>query len=314
MIINCCVMTENLIILGYLENILGKSHKRARENYAFTCPKCNHRKPKLEINLHTNEKGENPFECWVCGFKGRTIKSLLKQLSVPAEQAIEILKYIRKGEETGYVTAKTVELPKEYQSLYNASSVSVIANKVKKYLYERGLTDYDFIKYNIGYTTSGEYGGRVIIPSYSESNSLNYFIGRTYEGSYFKYKNPETSKDIIFFENLINWSQPIILCEGVFDAMAIKRNAIPILGKGLSKALIKKILSSDLEDIYIALDKDAFKKALQYTEQFLNMGKRVYLIDMQDKDPSEMGFEKFTHHVQQAEEMDLGKLLRYKLS
>jgi hypothetical protein len=44
------------------------------------------------------------------------------------------------------------------------------------------------------------------------------------------------------------------------------------------------------------------------------MGKRVYLVDMQDKDPSEMGFENFTRYVQQAEEMDFGKLLRYKLS
>ena len=59
---------------------------------------------------------------------------------------------------------------------------------------------------------------------------------------------------------------------------------------------------------------DAFKKALSYTEQFLNMGKKVYLVDMQDKDPSEMGFASFTRYVQQAEEMDFGKLLRYKLS
>ena len=234
-------MTENLIVLGYLENILGKSHKRARENYAFTCPKCNHRKPKLEINLHTNEKGENPFECWVCGFKGRTIKSLLKQLNVPASQASEVLKYVHKGEDSYYAPVKTLELPEEFQPLYTASTASVIANKVKSYLYERGLTDYDFIKYNVGYSRSGEYGGRVIVPSYSSSNSLNYFIGRTYEGNYFKYKNPETSKDIIFFENLINWNQPIILCEGVFDAMAIKRNAIPLLGKGLSKFLLLKI-------------------------------------------------------------------------
>ena len=103
-----------------------------------------------------------------------------------------------------------------------------------------------------------------------------------YVKSYFKYKNPETTKDIIFFENLINWSQPIVLCEGVFDAIAIKRNAIPILGRGLSHSLLKKILSSDLEDIYIALDKDAFKKALEYTEQFLNMGFDAYSNDIID--------------------------------
>ena len=306
-------MSSN-ILLGFIENVLGKSHKRARENYAFTCPKCNHHKPKLEVNLHTDENGQNPFECWVCGFKGRTIKSLLKQLQVPAEQAYEILKYVRKGDEVGYAPTSVVELPKEFQSLYTATNTSIIANKVRKYLYKRGFTDRDFLKYNIGYCTSGQYTGRIIVPSYGENNQLNFFVGRTFEDAYHKYRNPECSKDIIGFENLINWSQPIVLVEGVFDAIAVKRNAVPILGKTISKALIKRIVSSTVEDIYIALDRDALKKALQYVEQFLNMGKKVYLVDMQDKDPSEMGFINFTHHVQQAEEMDLGKLIRYKLS
>ena len=53
-------------LLGSIENILGKSYKRARENHAFNCPFCNHHKPKLEINFRTNEKGQNPWECWVC--------------------------------------------------------------------------------------------------------------------------------------------------------------------------------------------------------------------------------------------------------
>lgn len=306
-------MSSN-ILLGFIENVLGKSHKRARENYAFTCPKCNHHKPKLEVNLHTDENGQNPFECWVCGFKGRTIKSLLKQLQVPAEQAYEILKYVRKGDEVGYAPTSVVELPKEFQPLYTATTTSIIANKVRNYLYKRGFTDRDFLKYNIGYCTSGQYTGRIIIPSYGENNQLNFFVARTFEDAYHKYRNPECSKDIIGFENLINWSQPIILVEGVFDAIAVKRNAIPILGKSLPKALIKKIVSSTVEDIYIALDRDALKKALQYVEQFLSMGKKVYLVDMQDKDPSEEGFVAFTHRIQQAEEMDLGKLIRYKLS
>ena len=79
-------------LLGSIENILGKSSKRARENHAFHCPFCNHRKKKLEINFATNEKGENPWECWVCRTRGRTIRSLLKQLKTPREQAAEILK------------------------------------------------------------------------------------------------------------------------------------------------------------------------------------------------------------------------------
>jgi len=304
---------EYTFLLGSIENILGKSHKRARDNYAFHCPFCNHRKPKLEINMATTEEGKNFWECWVCQTKGQSIFSLLKQLKVPKEEAQEVLKYVKKGQKYLYKTDDVVELPKEFQPLATASRTSIIANKVRKYLYERGITDNDFIKYNVGYTTTGDYGGRIIIPSYSESNRLNYFVGRTYEGAYFKYRNPETSRDIIFFENLINWNQPIILCEGPFDAMSIRRNAIPILGKNISNSLLKKIITSGVEDIYIALDQDAQKEALKYCEQFLSLGKRVFLVDLQQKDPSEMGFQAFTRLIQSAEELDLTGLMMHKM-
>jgi len=301
-------------LLASIENILGKSHKRARDNYAFHCPFCNHRKPKLEINMHTNEEGKNPWECWVCQTKGRTIRSLLYQLKTPKDEAQNILKYLPKGAQIEFKQLSIVELPKEFQPLHSASENSVVANLVKKYLYERGLTSNDFIKYSIGYCTSGEYGGRVIVPSYSESNQLNFFVARTYDGNYFKYKNPEASKDIIFFENFINWNTPIVLCEGVFDAISIKRNAIPILGKSVSSSLYKKIITSSVKDIYIALDDDAKDRAVQIGEQFLNQGKRVFIVNLPDKDPSEMGFKAFTEHIQTAEELNLSSLMMHKLN
>ena len=89
-------------LLGSIENILGKSQKRARGNHAFSCPFCNHRKPKLEINMATNEKGHNPWECRVCQTRGRTIRSLLKQLKTPPSEAAEVLKYLPKGTEIEY--------------------------------------------------------------------------------------------------------------------------------------------------------------------------------------------------------------------
>lgn len=305
---------EYTFLLGAVENILGKSYKRAKDNYAFHCPFCNHRKPKLEINFNTNDKGENPWECWVCETKGRTLKSLLKQMKIAGPQAQEVLQYIKKGEEVEYQGVKLVELPKEYQSLYSAPTTSISANIARKYLYDRGLTDNDILKYNIGYCVAGEFSDRIIIPSYDQNNQLNFYVARSFNKSFAKYKNPEVSKDIIVFENLINWNQPIIICEGVFDAMAIKRNAVPILGKNISKSLLKKIVTSKIKDIYIALDRDALSKAIKFCEQFLNMGKKVYLVDMEEKDPSEMGFKSFTNHVQNAEELDLTSLLHYKLN
>ena len=300
-------------LLGSIENVLGKSHRRARDNYAFHCPFCNHRKPKLEISMITNDEGKNFWECWVCKTRGQSIYSLVKQLKLPKNEAQEILKFVKKGKKYEYKNDDVVELPKEFKKLTSASSTSIIANKIKKYLHERGLTENDFIKYNVGYTTTGEYGGRIIIPSYSSSNRLNYFIGRTYENSYFKYKNPKSSKDIVFFENLINWNQPIILCEGAFDAIAIRRNAIPILGKSLSPSLTKKIITSNVKDIYIALDKDAQKDALEISQKLLNLGKRIFLVDLKEKDPSEMGFKAFTRLIQTAEELDLSSLMLRKM-
>ena len=300
-------------LLGSIENILGKSQKRARDNYAFHCPFCNHRKPKLEISMVTNEEGKNFWECWVCKSRGQSIYSLVKQLNLPKSEAQEVLKYVKKGIKYEYKSEDVVELPKEFQSLVTASNTSIIANKIRKYLNERGLTHNDFIKHNIGYTTTGDYGGRIIIPSYSESNRLNYFVGRTYEGAYFKYKNPEASKDIVFFENHINWDKPVILCEGAFDAMSIRRNAIPILGKSLSPALWKRLLTGTLTDVYIALDTDAEKQALEIAEKLIAAGFRVFLIELLDKDPSDMGFKEFTKLVQNATELDFSKIMLYKL-
>lgn len=306
-------MSEELFLLSALENILGKSIKKSKNNYAFHCPFCNHHKPKLEVSLVTDEKGENHFACWVCHTKGRTIKSLLRQLQIPSEQAHNILSLVKKGENVNYYYDKILEIPKEFKPLFKASSESVIANKVKNYLYSRGLNDYDLQTYNIGYCTSGEYSGRIIIPSYDSDNKLNFFVTRAYEEVFPKYKNPSVSRDITFFENMINWDQPLVIVEGVFDAFAVRRNAIPILGKTLSNHLTKNILSKKVQDVYVALDNDAFKDSLSICEKLLSQGVNVYLVQMEDKDPSETGFIKVTEKLKQAKQITLSDLIKFKL-
>jgi len=304
---------ENLILLNTLESILGPSHRKSKENYAFHCPFCNHIKPKLEVSLVTNEKGENPFACWVCHTRGRTIHSLLRQLNTPADIAQNILSYVRKGEKVFYKVEDVIELPKAYKPIYDTDSSNIIANKIKKYLYKRGLNDYDFRRYNIGYCTSGDYSGRVIIPSYDADNKLNFFISRTFEDSYLKYKNPPFSRDIIFFENMINWNLPIIIVEGVFDAITTKSNSIPILGKTMSKSLVKRILSNEVKRIYVCLDKDALRESLSICNNLLDMGKEVYLIQTDCKDPSELGYVKMQEKINQAQELTVSELIKFKL-
>ena len=121
------------------------------------------------------------------------------------------------------------------------------------------------------------------------------------------------SKDTVPFELFINWSSPLILVEGMFDALAVKRNAIPLLGKHIQRELMKKIVTSQVQKIYIALDKDAQKDAVKFCEQLMNEGKEIYLVDLEDKDPSEMGFKAITHLIQNTLPLDQYDLMAKKL-
>lgn len=311
-------MEENFLLLGALENVLGKSRKKSRGNVAFHCPFCGHRKEKLEINLDKDSPHYQYWACWVCGEKGHSVKSLLNHLNISSEEVREVLKFAGKEYRDNNATVEqsnVVRLPDEFELLYSADSNSFEANRFKQYLYRRGLTDNDFIKYNIGFCSSGKFQNRVIIPSYDANNMLNYFVARSLDPEAFlKYLNPAVERDkIIPFENCINWNEPIILCEGVFDALAIRRNAVPLLGKNISSALMKKILENPVPEIYIVLDDDAKKAALKHCETFINLGKRVYFVKLNKKDPSETGFVEMTKILQRAEELTFEKLIELKL-
>jgi hypothetical protein len=112
----------------------------------------------------------------------------------------------------------------------------------------------------------------------------------------------------------INWDLPLILCEGAFDAMTIKRNAIPLFGKKISPSLMKKIIKSNVEKIYLALDDDALKDALKHAEIFIGYGKRVYFIEMEGKDPNELGFKEFTKLLHKATELTTSILMKKRMA
>ena len=77
--------------------------------------------------------------------------------------------------------------------------------------------------------------------------------------------------------------------------------------------LMKKIVTSTIQKIYIALDTDAMKKALKFAQDFINQGKEVYLVELQGKDPSEMGFYNFTKLIQTTTPLTYYELMEKKL-
>ena len=295
-------MEKTHLVLGLLHNIIGRSKPSTKGNHAFHCPFCKHHKPKLEIDPNTGF-----YNCWTCqpATKGRNLVNLLKKVHATSEQIAEMRSYFPDGKgEQSEKSYEVVELPKEFESLTKMST-KLPYRQAKSYIQKRGLTDVDIIKYNIGYCETGKYRNSIIVPSYNENGRLNYFISRSFEKDPSrKYNAPSCNKnDLIGFEYLINWKVPVILCEGIFDAIALKRNAIPLFGKTIPKALMMKLVQSDVKTVYISLDRDALKEALRYARQLLDLGKDVYLIELEGKDPSDIGFENMTTLLHKAKQL-----------
>lgn len=320
-------------LVQFLESLIGPSSKGSGSNYKFVCPlpSCAGKDSnirgdkKFEIDLTLeNSKGGRPvnnWHCWICNSKGRSVYSLLKNLNIGEQyfqQLNDILKY---SDFTTYEKRDKQSfngsLPKEFKSLVGKIPRQDLKSRhAKVYLKERGITEDDIVKYNIGYCEEGVYADRVVVPVYNDSGKIVYFIARAINDEVRpKYRYPETSKDFVPNEMYLNMTEPMVICEGIFDAISIRRNAVPLLGKVIQPELMKKIISSECKKIYLALDPDAVKQFTQYAELLLNEGKQVYTVDFKGyKDANEMGFEAFTKSIQKSEKLSLSKLMKLKIN
>ena len=304
-------MSQIVNLLNRVIGNRGRQLKKANE-YMYWSPFTSHHKPKLQINIQTQK-----WHCWVSNQGGHKLYQLFKKLKATKEQFDELtdivggFKSLSSNREK--VKKNIVRLPKEFKPLWSNGG-SIIGKHSRVYLYNRKISNADIIRYGIGYCEEGVYANRIIIPSYSSDGELNYFVGRDiYEGG-FKYKNPPVSKDVIGFDLFINWNEPIILCEGVFDAIAIKRNAIPLFGKTIPKSLKKKIYEKKVKEIYILLDRDAISDAIRITDDLMKNGINVYFVGLSEEDPSDMGFEKVINLIKETKQTSFSDLMRMRLN
>ena len=265
-----------------LNETLGDSTNKGAE-LLFACPSCDHRKRKFSVNIV-----KNVFKCWICDYRGRNIRRVVRRFGghnqLAAWDAIfgrqDIERFADLFMEGGVEERREkVELPPEFTTLCSEHQPAT-ASYALRYLYKRGVSKADILKWKIGYCFGGEYRSRIIIPSFNDDGDCSYFIARSYNGDSYKYKNPPVSKDIVFNELFINWNKDLVIVEGVFDAL-VAGNAVPILGSTLrsNSDLIRKIVLNDTP-IYIALDPDARKKENRIIQMLLKYDIEMYKIDV----------------------------------
>ena len=298
------------LVISLLDKVLNSKGQslRKQNEYMYWSPFISHHKPKLQVNVETGK-----WHCWVSNQGGHNLFQLLKQIGADRSSYKELSELVGS---TFYSSEKKPEdivlkLPKEMKSFDDSDSVFNL--HALRFLFKRGLSEEDILRYNIGYCTQGLYQNRIIIPSYDSDGILNYFIARDFYKGGMKYKNPPISKDVIGFDLYVNWNEPIILCEGVFDAIAIKNNSIPLFGKTILPKLYKKIIEKRVRNIVISLDQDAFKDSLKMTNDFMDMGIDVRFVKLKGKDPSELGYEKMVSELFNSQRVNFKELMRMKL-
>ena len=305
-------MKQNKIV-NLVNRVLGNNGIKLKklDEYMYWSPFVSHHKQKLQVNVHNQN-----WHCWVSNTGGRTLFQLFKKVNASHQHFDELKELV--GDTPRYkiktdAKVDVVQLPIEFKPLWNGGD-SIVKRHALSYLYKRNIDDSDILKYNIGYCDTGLYSNRIIIPSYDSNGTLNFFVGRDFYSSTMKYRNSPTTKDIIGFDLFINWDEPIILCEGVFDAMAFKRNAIPLFGKTVMKTLQKKIVESRVKTIYLALDNDAIGDATKISEHFINNDIKVKMMKFEEKDPSETGFKSLLYLINRTRQTKFSDLMRLKLN
>ena len=287
--------------ISLLQELFGQSY-RSSEEHLFACPFCNHYKKKLSVNLKKNK-----FKCWVCDTSGNSLLYLFKKFGniqqltewkklsniTDFSEIDDKLEHLFDEPEANVLSK--LRLPKEFTSLAN-NGLPLACTDAKSYLNKRRISKRDILYWKIGYCSKGQYSGRLIIPSFNLDGNVNYFIARAYNGNWKKYLNPEVSKnEIIFNELYVDFTKPLVLVEGVFDAIVAGENSIPILGSTLKEncRLFQKIIENN-SVVYMALDPDATYKTNSIIEKFLRYGVKVYIIDISGfKDVGEMTKEEF---------------------
>jgi len=263
------------LIIDILENVLGqpKNHYENKSQISFDCPVCSYDikgldkgdgKGNLEVNYEYNV-----YKCWACSETHNTHGTLYKLIRrYGSKNDLELYKLVNpdiiKPKVEIEVEKKVIDgLPENFISLTEESECEEY-KKAIEYLTKRNIGKDIIEKYNIGYCGYGEYGGRIIFPSYDMYGDINYFLGRSYNKySKLKYKNPDIPKtEIIFNEQKINWDSNIYLVEGVFDHIVVP-NSIPLLGKVLSDNLFKKLLKYSESKIIVLLDSDAYMDSIK---------------------------------------------------
>lgn len=264
------MITRNLLN-KYLDKTLGES-KYSHQGLKYNCPKCDAgNKYNLEINIDGNA-----FNCWSCRYSG-VIKRLMEDYAVNTLWS-SLPEFKIERVEHDEVEVKTLNYPSETIPFY-------LHKPAYDYLViERGLDKNELIRRGVSYVYSQNetYYNHLCFPFYEDGRLVGACLHNLGNK---RYRNLG-KLNFVPYKEFINVLYPIIITEGVYDAIP-SPNGIPLLRTEINKEILNFIAGKD-----VILCTDNTLDIEQYTrliKQIHDVGvKSLVLFDMNEyKDMNE---------------------------
>ncbi len=230
-----------------MSKLVAEAAKSARRSltgwWRTNCPLCvartgkSDRKQALAINMRSGA-----YYCWKCHASGH-IKERpeAEELEAPREVVV-------------------MTPPESFMPL--ARDRSMILAPARKYARKR-CPERLWETVNLGACISGKHAGRVIVPIMADDGTWLGWVGRTWSPSDRAYSYPMgMNRGELLYRGGQLWSQaeePVVVVEGVFDAIHMWPHGIALLGKASEYQM--ESLSESTRPVVIVLDGDAWQES-----------------------------------------------------
>lgn len=297
----------------YIVSRLGDDFIRASSTeLRYKCPYCpdlGKRNNDYKFYINTTSA---LYNCFRCGAHGRLVLD----------------KLLLKGNVTDVYKDLTSLLSPDSKELFDPDYYMLPIKRpypgtlVWNYLNNRGIGVELIKKYDIRYYGESEITshlrGRFVIPNRVISeNWTDTYVARTYIDEIPRYKNPPRNKThgIVFnLHNIPDNPEYIIINEGPLNSIVAGDLSVATYGKFVSNDQLSSILSKHPKNIYVSLDEDAKKYALDLCDKIVSYSdSNVYLVDLSDgKDAVDLGREEYLYRVKNS--ISYSSRMLYELS
>lgn len=266
------------------------------------CPFCG---KELKFGINLNSYRTN---CFVCNYHSNPGQMVMDIEGL--ETYADLLKFLNNGHFTEHTFREVrtelreyrpnLQLPEGFRLLTHGDSQ--VSRTIRNYCKRRGFKPEYLAKNGVGYCSTGDLLGYLILPFFYDGH-LKYYNARNVIGRGPRYNNPPTDvtgigkEFIIFNHDALQMYNSIYICEGVINALTMGERAIATMGKSVSAYQVNELIKAPAKRYILLLDPDAKDKALNLALKLIPYKDVKVVFLPEESDCNDLGRNKTLHYV-----------------